>query len=225
MSSGGANRRNRSKTRRSIVVIFGESPNDTQALAALIEGLCPALEGRVKPRRNPLMMVKGLDRDQAQARVRKTVAALRAEQAREEVVCIFLHEDADAVEPAHEAMCETKEGLLAKEGLKVHAVVPAWEMETWLLQWPDEIRAHNPSWRLPDKYRGKSVGLLVNSKEALKAAVRPPNASGSFRDYEELDAPGIARLVKAAGKADSPEAQSASYDRFRDSVADCCASA
>jgi len=210
------------RSARPTVLIYGESPNDTRAIAALIEGLCPALVGRVKPRRSPLMLIKGLEFGQLGGPARKTATAIRAELAVSDVTCVFLHEDADAVEPAHEPLCVQKETALQGVGCSVYAVTPAWEIEAWWLMWPVEVQQHNPSWRRPDRYVGRSVGEIANAKEVLRRLLRPPGVSGNFRDYEELDSPGIAARVRDSGKANCPGAISASYERFLNSVADCC---
>lgn len=205
----------------SVVIVWGESPNDTRALRSLILGLSPELEGRVKIRRPPLMMTKNVDNVRIKGAARKAIAALKAEAARHDVAAAFFHEDADALEPAHDVLCDRKEAALAGAPVPVHAVAPAWELEAWWLMWPDEVKAHNPSWRSPSKYLGRRVGLVENAKEELVRLLRPPAVTGSFRDYQELDSPGIAEKVRQAGLAGSPGALSKSYDRFRESVKSC----
>lgn len=210
------------RAEREVVLVFGENPNDCRAIAALIEGLCPMLVGRVKVRRPPLMLIKGADELGLRGRTRKTIAAIRAEQAVSNVKCVFLHEDADDYEPAHELLSQRKEAALAGLGVSVHAVTPAWEIEAWWFLWPTEVVGHNPSWQTPDKYLGQDVGRIKDAKEVLRQLLRPPRSTGRFRDYQELDSPGIAMRVRDSGKCDTPEALSQSYDRFRQSVRSCC---
>ncbi|EYF02467.1 hypothetical protein [Chondromyces apiculatus] len=97
-------------------------------------------------------------------------------------------------------------------------------MEAWWFLWPDAVKAANQSWRKPDDYLGKNVGMIRDAKEELKRRVVPRGAKpgrGGFRGYTDADAPRIAAEVSRLGIADKPGGQSGSYDRFRRSVAAC----
>ena len=207
-----------------VVLVFGEDANDTKAIAALIEALCPELIGRVYMRREPLLLVKGVKVNEVAKKAEKAARALTAEKAKGRVVCIFLHEDADTFEPGHARLSLEKENALRKHGHEVHAVTPAWEIEAWWLLWPDAVASYRESWRSPRAYVGRRVGIIEDPKKELRRLLRPANARTKFKNYEEMDSPAIAAIVRDKGLANSPQGQSESYDRFRRSVEECCRS-
>jgi len=206
------------------IVIFGESENDRKAIAALVQGLCP--NAHVKTLRHPLVL-KNVPPDAMPRRAERVAEAVRAEAARRPVRCVFAHEDADAVEPRHRAVAERIEQALRDAGTpgRVHAVVPAWEIEAWWFLWPDLVGRCSRRWVEPRV--GTRPGKIINAKEKLKRAVRPSGLPSKqrarFPDYRESDSIEIAKTIRDTRSANRPErGLSQSYDRFRDSVADCC---
>lgn len=215
--------RRRPNRRRQVVLVFGESENDTKLIAELLVALCPELEGKVLPRRKPLVLDKGCDVANLPNRYNDFRSIVEAEQTDADVICVFAHKDCDAVEPAHTELALEIERNFEEIGLHVHAVTPAWETESWLFLWPDAVAAHRPSWRRLNRFVGRDVGRIDDAKEQLRRALRPTGNS-SARDYKETDAPEIAKRVRELGIANQPAAKSASYDRFRQCVSDCCSS-
>jgi hypothetical protein len=205
------------------VLVFGESTNDTFALRQLIEALCPDLEGRVEVRRQPQIHLKDVPLDKMPGRVEKILRQIRLE-IECELLCVFVHEDCDAVEPADEGASAVIEAAFAKAGLQVHAVTPAWEIEAWWLQWPEQVSAVRSSWAVPDKHVGRQVGRIENAKEELDRLVRPKGAKRAFLGYRESDSEAIARRIKQDDVARAPRATSASYSRFVRDVEKCCSS-
>src|ERR1035438_419027 len=120
-----------------VIVIFGESENDRKALAALVQGLCPDAE--VRTLRRPLVMLKNASPGSLPKHADRIADVARAENKRQPIRCVFAHEDADAVEPGHQEIAGRIEEALRKAGMpgKIHAVVPAWEIEAWWFLWPD----------------------------------------------------------------------------------------
>lgn len=209
-----------------VVLVFGEDENDRESIKILIEALAPALAGRVQTRRHPLVLIKGARPEEVPERAQRIAEAVDAERVRAEVSGIFAHQDCDDVEPAHEKVAEQIESALRAAGCDAHAVAPAWEMEAWWFLWPNAVKAANPSWRSPNDYVGKNVGMIPNAKEELKRCVVPSDVKRGqrgFRGYRESDAPRIAAEVSKLGLADAPQAISGSYERFRRSVAACSA--
>lgn len=183
------------------------------------------MRGRVKAFRRPPILIKDSDSRSMPSRVTTIARLIDAEATQADVVCVFAHEDCDAVEPAHEAVALKIEEAFARQGYHVHAVAPAWESEAWLFLWPDAVNQHMSKWRSLDNYRGREVGRISDAKETLTRALRPTGRGhGNVRDYRESDAPEIARHVRELGLANSPAGRSASYDRFRASVETCCSS-
>lgn len=198
------------------VLVFGEDANDRDAVVELLGGLRPDIpRNEIRPLRKPLALVKGMQPDKARKRHDAILATVRAMQVRNKVRAVLLHEDADEVEPAHVALSQAKEAPHAGSPWTAVAVVPAWEMETWWFLFPEAVASVRAAWRAPDRFRGKNVGLIRNSKEALVKAVRPASrVSLGFPDYEESDSPTVARAIVAAGVIHSPRAKSASWELF-----------
>lgn len=216
--------RARKQAKRPIVLLFGESTNDTTAIKQLIEALCPGLEGCVEPRKQPQIHLKQVPLDKMPGRIEKILKQIRLEVDRE-ILCIFVHEDCDAVEPADEAAATTIENGFKDSGYRVHAVTPAWEIESWWLQWPEQVSAVRSSWAAPNKYIGKQVGRITDAKEELDRLVRPSDAKPAFLGYRESDSEAIAGRIKQDEVARAPKATSASYQRFMRDVDECCPTA
>lgn len=212
-------------SREGAIVVFGESENDRRAIEELIRSLCPGAS--VVRLRTPLGMIKNSSPHKLPRTVEQVAKVVKAEEVRRAVACVFAHEDADATEPAHEAMAERIESALRHAGIDadVHAVVPAWEIEAWWFMWPDVVAHCNARWRPPKS--SSPPGLIKDAKEALSHAVRPPGLSRrerrTFPSYRESDSIRIAEAIRATSRADEPKLRvSASYDRFRASVRSCC---
>lgn len=210
------------------MLVFGENDHDRAALKHLIEALCPHVEAR--PMRAPLVLIKNASATDAPTRAERIVETVQAASALSDIRCVFAHEDADDVEPSHEAIAARIEQALRDAGCpcQAHAVVPAWEIEAWWLLWPDLVGGIRPSWREPTQLASRQIGLVRDAKESLAAAVRPsglsPGARKRFPDYRESDSIEIARRIRGESRANDPAVgRSASYDRFRRSVTECCA--
>jgi hypothetical protein len=201
------------------VLVFGESDNDCKAIKELAEGLRPVLTGHVLTRRRPLVLVKGVTPDELVKRVRDLSQQVKAERVRFDVRGVLIHEDCDAVEPAHVALAKHYADRFRDADYRVHPVLPAWELEAWWLLWPAALGAYRESWQEPSEYRGKHVGKLRDAKECLKKAVQPRKMKAAerarFRGYQESDSQGIAKLVRERGWLTRPEGRSDSYAHFQ----------
>lgn len=195
------------------LLVFGENDNDRELLCELVRALRPDTNARLEKRRDPVIVTK--DRDQAKRKKQANTMALqiKRDDIRFDVKAVLIHEDCDAVEPAHEALARQIEGDHASEAVPVIAATPAWETEAWLFLWPDAAPMHVKSWARPAR-KGRRVGLIVNAKEEYRKSVRPAGDKTS-RAYEESDAPKIVQKAREAGLIESPDAKSDSYDRFR----------
>jgi hypothetical protein len=209
--------------RRNIVVILGESENDTEMIGELFRALRPDFAGTVKPLREPPLLIKNASPGNLPNRASVLAAIVRSEAVTSKVVCVLAHEDCDAVEPAHIALSEKIESLFAGKGIKAQATTPAWEIEAWLFLWPEASKRYRPRWRRPDSYNGSNVGMLTNAKEKYVRAVRPISAvdRARVRDYRESDSPMIVAKVRELGIINDLSATSNSYERFRNAVRDC----
>lgn len=172
-------------------------------------------------RRTPVVYIKDADPEKIKRNAAEIAAAVDAERVKGAIAGVFVHQDCDAIEPAHEKLAAVIEDALAGVGVvSARAVTPAWELEAWWFLWPEAVAAVCRQWRAPDQYAGRDVGRLRDAKEALKRAVRPAGLKRSerFREYTEGDSPAIAAKVRELGLIDAPQARSASFDAFRRKV-------
>jgi hypothetical protein len=223
-SSQRAGNRNRQArvSRKQVVVVVGESENDTKSIKELFLALRPDFQGTVIPLREPPILIKDARPEDLPDRATAIAAVIRAEQVAADVVCAIAHEDCDAVEPEHIELSRKIEQSLRSQGIKVHAAAPAWEFETWLFLWPDASVAYRPTWNRPDKYSGKNVGMLQDAKEKFANALIPPGRRRtSVRAYRETDAPAIAAKVRELNMVNSTDATSNSYILFRRGIVEC----
>ena len=204
----------RPRRRPRAVLVFGENENDTKAIREFIEALLPGTSLRIEPRRRPPINLRDAPPNAVPNRVAAIARIIAAEEVDLDVVAVVAHEDCDAVEPSHVKLTDKIESAFRAKGQdKVRAATPAWEMETWLMQWPDAFKLHVPSWR-PLNTTGRNVGVISNAKEFLAHALEQPGGRG--REYRESDAPTLARIVREQGWIESPKATSASFSMFAD---------
>lgn len=211
MSSRAARERS-APTRKKIVLVFGEDENDREMLRVLIPAI-RRLDSRIEKRRAPLILMKNRD-DAALKKVAQSLESqIQRDQRLHDVRGVVVHEDCDAVEPAHVALAATIHARLASVGVAVVVAAPAWEMETWLFLWPDAAPALVAQWRRPSR-KNTHVGLVQNAKEEYRRAVRPGGGI-RCRDYAESDSPRIAAKAAELNLISSPDARSDSFEAFR----------
>ncbi len=192
------------------ILVFGESDNDRLAMVELVRALVPTTRV-VRAMRQPIILMKGTNRPETRrTTVSKVAAVHKAECVRGRVDLVVAHEDADAIEPAHEPHAQAIERALATHGIDAISAVPAFEIDAWWYLWPDAVRRVCSGWKRL-KRDGKSVGFIKNAKEQLTADL----GTAGKRKYRESDSIGIARAVREQGLANKPVALSNSYDRFR----------
>lgn len=196
------------------ILVYGEDASDQRAIVTLVRALRPDLNVKFEQPKKPLTLMRGLRPETAKTRNSKIVAAVKAANVRAPVLAVLMHEDADAVEPAHVPLSARKEGAIAAAPGKAVAVVPAWEIESWWLLFPEAVASLNKDWKTPTKYVGRDVGLIRNSKEELKRLLRPPGRSHRTPDYSEQDSPKVAAQIVAMAQLASPKGTSASWDLF-----------
>jgi hypothetical protein len=196
-----------------VILVFGEDDNDRMALRELMLALRNDLP-KIETRRKPTILVKDLAAAKRRAAQQTLDAQVRADAVRFDVRLVVLHEDCDALEPAHEQRSKNIEDSLKRSGLPALAATPAWEMEAWWFLWPDAPLKVVSRWRRPVPKNAR-VGLIRNVKEELRRALRPPGKDRP-RDYRESDAPQIAAAIRELGVIRSPEYESRSFEHFRD---------
>lgn len=209
-------RAGRRAARPKVILVFGEDENDTKTVKEFILALRPDLGVRVEARRNPPINLRDAPPGAVPSRVEKIARLIDAANVDADVVAVFAHEDTDAVEPSHVDLTNKIERAFRAIGYhQVWAATPAWEMEAWLMQWPEAFAEYVPSWR-PLAVAGKRVGLIDNAKEYVVRALRP--AGGRVRDYRESDSPELAQIVRGRSWARAPRARSDSFTLFVERV-------
>jgi hypothetical protein len=194
-------RRGEGRKRGAVVLVFGESENDRRAIRHLVHGLRPDLKGTVHERRNPLVLMKGALPEKSRENAEEIAILAKAAARHDDVLAVLAHQDCDDVEPAHNTVATKIETELAVAGCpNPIGVTPAWEIETWWLVFPEAVGKVVKGWRDPDDWIGKDVGVVRDSKEALRRAVRPrPRRPSSSRDYEERDSIAVAENIVVDG--------------------------
>jgi hypothetical protein len=204
------------QNREPLVVFYGEHPHDASAIKTLFQGLRPDIApNRTRVLKAPPSLVKGVEVAKRRTRASRVLATLRALKAGEGLRAAIFHEDADEVEPGHEQLEISIKQTYADAPCDVVAAVSAWEIETWWFMFPDAVVTVCNSWRVPDKYVGRNVGLIRDAKEALARCVRPQSRrQGKVREYREEDCEQIARAIVELGLIRKPRAYSASWTSF-----------
>jgi hypothetical protein len=208
----------------SVILIFGESDNDRAALQELFRAFRPDLEKiRVRPRRQPLVLMKKDNLPETRRKTTDSIAALvRAEAVSMTVKAVIAHTDCDAIEPAHESLAETIEAELEAGGVpNPIAAIPAWEIEAWWMLFPAAIAATRPCWAKVD-YANRHVGSIANAKEVLRRDLRPKSsrARDTCPDFAESDGIRIALKIREMSLQGQPCGKSGSFERFARKIRD-----
>lgn len=190
-----------------VVLVFGESLNDSRSVRELVLAANhQLLPDRVKALPKPMSLTREAKPGAVERWVDQLERAVRAHQARERVVAMVVHRDADGPDPRG-----TVETALA---IQVHRigglpVVPVQAIEAWWFLLPDAVEAVRPSaWRGRLPRSPRDVELINQPKAELRRATR----AGHGLEYTEADSPVIASHIREKGL--QPLRSCASYDRM-----------
>ena len=206
--------------RRSVVLIFGEGDSDRAALAELVVAIRPDMsECLFRKLREPPVFLRKQERPATRRRSATNIAKLAlAASVTSEIIVVITHQDCDAVEPAHEECIALALSELKAAGLSsVVVAAPAFEIETWWMLFPNELKKVRPLWRQIG-FDGENVGLIPNSKERLRQELRPLTAKdrSQCRGYQEYDSIAIAKTIRETGAARrKTNAVSKSFEKFK----------
>lgn len=206
-------------TKKPIIVVAGESANDRAVLRCFLEAFCPKMQGRIVFLNDkvPLRDASGATLND---RVRRFALLVRAKAERERapIAAVFLHEDLDDVDSKrYETVRERVQRALARELENAHYVLAVWEMEAWLLLFPEAVTSFVNGWQVPTKRRGRDTGKFQDPKRIFKDEI-----SKAGTRYRESDAPDIANHIVALGKHAAPIGSNRSYEAFRTDAAGRC---
>lgn len=205
--------------RKPIVVIVGEDRNDRQTLRILLEAFCPQLRGRMVET-NDAVRLRDASPKTLTERVTLLGKAVRARAAREDadVACVFVHEDLDRPDGDHYLTSrERVQEALRLEFGNAHYVLAVWEIEAWLLLFPEALAAVVRTWRLPAKYQGADTGRLDDPKRIMMREV-----TRDSRRYREADAPIVFAKAVEIGCLERSVGTNRSWAQLRADVKGCC---
>ena len=130
----------------------GESGNDRAILRQFLEVFCPEMRGRAVFLNDKVPLRDASD-DTLKKRIEHFKRLVRARAAREKatVAAIFLHEDLDKVDSdSYRAVRDRVQRAFSGELANAHGWAPAvWEIEAWLLLFPESIAHFNAGWAVP----------------------------------------------------------------------------
>jgi hypothetical protein len=213
---GGTSKR---AAKRPIVVVAGESANDREVLRCFLEAFCPQMQGRIVFL-NGKVPLRDASETTLKERVRRFTLLVRAKAARERapVAAVFLHEDLDDVDSErYDSVRERVQRALARELENAHYVLAVWEIEAWLLLFPEEVAGFTTGWRVSTKRRGGDTGKFQDPKRIFKEEISKAGVR-----YRESDAPAIANHIVAHDKHTTPIGGNRSYEAFRTDATDRC---
>ena len=194
---------------RGAVLVFGESRNDSDAVAELVIAANPRLAGRVRSLPRPTSLTRTAGAHPVRRWVTEIAKAVQAhEAAKGPVAAVLVHRDADGPDP-DASVAAAPRGQLASLG--GHPVVPVHTIEAWWFLFPDAVEAVRPgTWRGCMPRRHRDVERIDRPKDEL---MNRTGARGGTA-YTEADSPAIARKIRE--QAGMPRGSSASYRRLTD---------
>lgn len=129
-----------------------------------------------------------------------------------------MHEDFDRPDGAEYDKTRTRvQAALTKELGSAHYVLSVWEMEAWLLLFPEALTGLVASWKVLVQHRNGDTGMLHDPKKILMQKV-----SAQHRRYRESDAPDVLAKAVALGCLDRPRGSNRSWQQLRSEAGDCC---
>jgi hypothetical protein len=185
----------------------------------LLEALCKHAHGRIVEI-NDIVRLRQANDATLRTRVHKLAGSIRAKGVRERaaVQCVFIHEDFDEIDSTTRANVRRRvQEALGREITRVYYVLATWEIEAWLLMFPDALTEFASSWSVPSRYLGADTGRVRDPKRVMKREVAKAGPG-----YRESDAPDIAELIAGLGLQCSPSGQNLSYNEFLASASSCC---
>lgn len=194
---------------RGVVLVFGESRNDSDSIAELMLAANPGLRGRVRPLPRPTSLTRTAGSLAVRRWVDEIEKAVRAHEAvKGPVAAVLVHRDADGADPGETVAAALRDQLARLAG---HPVVPVQAMEAWWFLFPDAVEAVRPgAWKGCMPRRRRDVELIERPKDEL---IRRTSTRG-VRPYSEADSPAIARKVREQNR--EPQGFSTSYGRLAD---------
>lgn len=193
--------------RRAVVLVFGESINDSKSVEHLLVAANPHLAGRVRARPTPTSLTRHARLPAVRNWIGELRNVVRATQATGvPVAAVVVHRDADGPDLRGQVAADLTQQLAELDG---KAVVPVQAIEAWWFLFPDAVEAIRPgTWKGKLPRRGRDVETIDRPKDALQRATRTKNGL----EYAESDSPVIAKHI--LDKALQPLCDCRSYGRL-----------
>jgi hypothetical protein len=189
-------------------------------LRTLLEAVCPDARGRIVEI-NEIVRLRDARGDTLAKRANKLAGFIRARALREraDVACVFIHEDFDAIDSSQRDVIKRRvQAALRRNIDRPYYILATWEIEAWMLLFPDALSAVSSSWVVPNRYRGVDTGRITDPKRVMKQEV---SKTANSR-YRETDAPKVFEKVVELGLQDTPSGSNRSFCELRQSASDCC---
>ncbi|MGI9000190.1 MAG: hypothetical protein ACR2GH_00830 [Pseudonocardia sp.] len=201
-------------------MVAGEYSNDRKCLRILLEAFCPDMRGRIVEISDSVRLRQARSATLT-SRIGTLLRKAHARAARDDAVlaCLFVHEDLDVVDGTAyiEARKRVQAELERASGFG-HYVLAAWEVEAWLIMFPEALTAHVSAWKLPAKYRKIDTGLLADPKRLLGDVLGKDG-----RRYREADAADVLARAVELGQHVSPQSMNRSWRQLESDAVACCA--
>ncbi|MGW5582995.1 hypothetical protein [Streptomyces sp. NPDC003857] len=200
---------------RSVIVVAGEDPYDCEVLQHLIPELYPGSCPEVRFMRKPVRLARAQATLSPRLQEIKRFAQGRADPAK--LAGVVIHVDFDAVTDENYDKVRrriTEEMRATFKGCCPSALaLAAWEMEAWLMLFPEAFPKVNPGWQLKEAERRRDLGQITKAKEHLvKCLGKPP--------YSVSHAPKIMKeAVKGRHVSARPSGNNRSFRDFADELA------
>lgn len=201
-------------TRKPVVVLAGEGDNDRQILGILLQSLNTDLQGRLVQIKDPVRLKTATGRN-LEERVRTIVrkARAKAQLNNSQLAGLVVHEDLDAViGPEYDTVRSRITGELQRQlPDSTCLALAAYEVEAWMLLFPEALEHSRAGWRVPASRRGKNTGSFHDPKRILEEELGRPK-------YRESDGPDVFRKAVELGLLSRPAGSNRSYQDFLDEV-------
>lgn len=207
-------RRTAPARRRSVIVVAGEGDYDRKVLQHLIPALHPGQCPEVRMMKKPIRLARAQSKLSPRLQDIKNHALALADTA--ELAGIVIHADLDGV--ADDSYTKLRHRINEEmrstfKGTPSALALAAYEIEAWLMLFPDAFPKVKPHWKVRDADCRRDLAKLEKAKEHLvKYLGKPP--------YRESDAPAIMQAAVQGGHVSPlPAGKNRSYADFVEDLA------
>lgn len=199
--------------RRSVIVVAGEGNYDREVLRHLVPALHPGDCPEVINMKRPIRLARAQAKLSPRLQEIKRFALGVADTAK--LAGVVIHVDLDGVaDESYDKLRRriTEEMRATFKDCPSALALAAYEIEAWLMLFPEAFPKVRPGWRLRDVDCRRDLAKLEKAKEHLvKYLGKPP--------YRESDAPGIMQAAVQGGHVTArPAGNNRSFRDFADDM-------